>query len=971
MPYKADKQITALRLKEAEESAEKKAQKARSRKYGIGIKPGGNMTKPADYADVSENLFADPVNFRYPLSPAMRAINAITRFNDTANKAKGGYSDAEWAIMGRRIAKANKGKIFKDGQVVDREKEALHGSKGSLDEFVGKIRDAFEAKFARLPNGDYRPGCWVTDTYEDHVVAKMDEEFYLIPFEIDGTEVIFAGVEDWTKVIPEKTYVPVTEALRILASKKKKDEPEGREWEVIIIGPESDSDLVTEGKETYVKSKNGRLYKASALEASVPLWDGIKVYDNHLTDDEMAARQGMRSVVHEWVGVIVKPAWDAAKKAVTGVLKIVDDNLRAKLLNAEKASVLDKIGLSIDALGEGIEETIAGSTTPVIEKISKALSVDVVADPAAGGRLSRMIAGMTGDSLPSGPRNLLSQEVEMDPEELKKLIGDAVSASMAGFNDRIAAIEARLASAGDDDPDDDSDDDDAGSSNDTQTGDQLPEPVAKAIAAAEARAAALEEKMRINECAHVLGVKLGESGLPESYREIIAEQFRGKVFETADLETAITKHREALSKLSESGKIVLPDGARIKVGSLTELDRIELALLRLVAGPTRFTELINKEKAEYHGIESIKHFIESEKPALPYERRLSEWYYRFTEDYDGLGQMRNKRLLEAQVTSSSLSSIVKNVVNLLLAADYSVREQWWDPIVRQEDVDTLDQATLVRVFGISTLTAMSEGDAYVESAWADEEETASYVKRGNYIGVTLETFLLDKLNRLRTLPSRLSNAYYNTISALVSAAFTVNTATGPVLADTGALFNSTAVTTAGGHANLGTSALSYSSFVAARTAMMKQTDQPLGVGRRLAMANRPRFLLVPVDLVATAEEIRNSEMIPAQSGRATSGGQFQTVNSVKGQFEIIPVPDWTDTDNWAAIADPAQAPAIFLIWLRGRRTPELFSAEDERSGAMFTNDELRFKVRQFGFRYSATYDCAPVADFRPLYKANV
>jgi len=38
---------------------------------------------------------------------------------------------------------------------------------------------------------------------------------------------------------------------------------------------------------------------------------------------------------------------------------------------------------------------------------------------------------------------------------------------------------------------------------------------------------------------------------------------------------------------------------------------------------------------------------------------------------------------------------------------------------------------------------------------------------------------------------------------------------------------------------------------------------------------------------------------------------------------------------------------------------------------MFTNDELRFKVRQFGFRYSATYDCAPVADFRPLYKANV
>lgn len=961
-----------LHLREAEElSAEKKAQKAREKKYGIGIKAGGAVTKPAQYADVSDDMFADPVNYRYPLSPPARAVNAITRFNDSANKSAGGYSDAEWAKMGQRIAKATQGKVLKDGQVVDRKKEAK--VKGSLDEYIGMVRDAFEGQFARMPNGDHRGGCWVTDTYEDHVIARFDEEYYSIPYTIADGQVSFAERLNWTKVERETKYVPVTEGVRILAAKKGKDgeDPQGREWEVVIIGPEVDSDLVTEGEITYVKSKNGRLYKASALEESVPLWDGVKVYDNHLTDAQMEATQGMRSVVHEWVGVIVQPAWDATKKMVTGVLKVVDDTLRTKLLNAAEAGVLDKIGLSIDALGEGKEATVAGNATSVVEKISQALSVDVVADPAAGGRLARMIAGMNplGDPQrqPTPGATGGNEDIEMDPEELKKLIAEAVSAAMGPVNERFEAIEGRLpadpgqsASGAEAEPTPES----------TPEPAKLPEAVEKAIAEANRQIAALEEKQRISECAHVLGTKLQESGLPESYREIIAKQYRGKVFKGEDLDASIKEHREALTKLSESGKVILPDGGRINQSPVTEWDRYELTFLRLVAGATKFNDLVTKENAQYHGFGSLQRFVEAGRPALPRVRRLSEWYYQFTEDYDGLGIMRNPRFLEAQGNTTNLASITKNTVNLLLAADYSVREQWWAPIVQNEDVDTIDDSTLVRVYGLSNLTAISEGDSYPEMLWQDDEETSTYAKRGGYIGVTLETFLRDKINKIRSLPVKLSNSYYNTIGGLVSGAFTTNTATGPVLADTGALFNSTAVTTAGGHANLGTSALTYATFVAARTAMMKQTDQPLGAGRALAMANKPKFLLVPVDLLATAEQIRNSELVPSQSA-ATTGMELQTVNSVKGQFEIVVVPDWSDTNNWAAMADPTVMPAIWLIWLNGRRTPEIFSAEDERAGAMFTNDEIRFKVRQFGFRFSSTYDCAPVSDFRPLYKANV
>lgn len=947
----ADAHMKALmaNVKEATEE-DKKAQQARSKKYGIGIKPGGNVTKPADYASVADDDFADPVNYRYPLSPAARAVNAITRFNDSGNKTAGGYTDAEWAKMGQRIAKANQGKMYKGGQVVDKStKEAKLGDQQSLTDFVSMVRDAFDAKFGKQrPDGTW-PHTWCKDVYADKVVAEIDEKMYAIPFSMENGELAFAPFDQWTEVA--KTYVPVTEGLRILASKKKSEEaePEGREWEVIIIGPESASDLVMEGQETFVKSKNGRLYKASALEASVPLWDGIKVYDNHLTDEQFEASQGMRSVVNEWVGVIVQPAWDAVKKTVTGVLKVVDENLRTKLVNAEKAGVLGAIGLSIDALGEGVEKTIAGAMTPVVEKISRALSVDVVADPAAGGRLSRMIAG-------TSPLQHSQKEDEMDPEEIKKLIEEALGGRLTALKSELQeAIKQLITEA-------------VASLKpaDNSQGDQVPAAVTEAIKKAEEMVKAAEEKARLAECATLLGTKLQESGLPDSFRKIVAKAFAGKTFEEKDLDEAIKEQREALSHITESGRVIIPDGANINVSPVSELDRYELAFLRLVAGATRFGEMSTKENAEKWGIGAMQRFVEAGKPQLPRASRLSEWYYQFSEDYDGYGVMRNKRLMEANVTSSALASIVKNTVNLLLANDYSQRYQWWAPIVRQEDVDSLDTATLVRVFGISNLATMSEGDAYAEAAWADEEETASYVKRGNFIGVTLETFLLDKLNTLRSLPTRLSNAWYNTVSALVSAVFTVNTAAGPVLADSGALFNATAATSAGGHANLLTTALSYAAYDAVYTAMLKQTDQVLGAGKKL-MAT-PRYLLVPVDLRATANQIRNTENVP---GSANYQANPYGPNGGPDRPEVIVVPEWTDTNNWACVADPAQFPAIWLIWLRGRRTPELFSAEDERGGAMFTNDTLRFKVRQYGFRYSATYDCAPVSDFRPLHKSNV
>jgi hypothetical protein len=313
------------------------------------------------------------------------------------------------------------------------------------------------------------------------------------------------------------------------------------------------------------------------------------------------------------------------------------------------------------------------------------------------------------------------------------------------------------------------------------------------------------------------------------------------------------------------------------------------------------------------------------------------------------------------VSTASMTSIVKNTLNLLLAASYSERHQWWTPIVKQEEVETIDDATLVRVYGLNTLEVVEEGQAYNELAWADEEETASFVKKGNFVSVTLETLMRDKLNMIRTIPDRLANSWYNTISALVSGVFTVNSHVGPVLVDTGAMFNATALTSAGGHANLLTTAFSHDAFTAVRSAMMKQTDQALGAGQRLLVT--PKYVLGPVDIETAVLQVRNSEFRP--------GIADNDVNIHRGTFEFIPVPDWTDTNNWAAVADPARHPCIWLIFPRGHAVPELFTADSEVAGAMFTNDAMRFKARMLTYRFSSSYESAPVGDWRGLHKNNV
>ena len=105
------------------------AQKARSRRYGIGIKEGGHVTKPSEWADVVDSDWGDPVNYRYPCHTPENARAAWSYWNQPKNQQQ--YSDEEREKIGARIARLARGQ----GIEISEKEE----SKGMLKKLIEKL----------------------------------------------------------------------------------------------------------------------------------------------------------------------------------------------------------------------------------------------------------------------------------------------------------------------------------------------------------------------------------------------------------------------------------------------------------------------------------------------------------------------------------------------------------------------------------------------------------------------------------------------------------------------------------------------------------------------------------------------------------------------------------------------------------------------------------------------------------------
>jgi hypothetical protein len=426
---------------------------------------------------------------------------------------------------------------------------------------------------------------------------------------------------------------------------------------------------------------------------------------------------------------------------------------------------------------------------------------------------------------------------------------------------------------------------------------------------------------------------LQASGLPPA----AVDRLRNASYPTVqDLDNAIDAERQYLASLTEDHVVQIGDipprqAHRITMGR-TGLEQLQAALDAMLDG------------------------IPPPAGVAPLSG-IREFYHLLSGDWEMHGIYQPDRVYLANVTSSTMAGLVANALNKRVAIVFAQYPMWWRPIVTEEDFSNLQDVRWITLGGVGEIPTVAEGAAYTELTWDDKTETEAFVKKGGYLGLTIEAIDKDDTRKIRAAPQALAQAAWLTLSKDVSAIFTSNSGAGPTLADTYALFE------VAHHANLLTTALSWTAFTAVRTAMRKQTE--LNSGERLGALTAPRYLLVPPDLEMTALQIMASEGEPGTGDNdenPLAEGNVHDARMQAARRRVIVVDLWTDATDWAAVADPLLYPSIGIGYRYGRQ-PEIFSVASPTAGLMFTNDTLPIKVRFF-------YAVGPI-DYRGLHKSNV
>ena len=325
----------------------------------------------------------------------------------------------------------------------------------------------------------------------------------------------------------------------------------------------------------------------------------------------------------------------------------------------------------------------------------------------------------------------------------------------------------------------------------------------------------------------------------------------------------------------------------------------------------------------------------------PNLRSFADLYVALTGDVHFRGVFDAGRAQFSGATTATLPNLAVDAMNRVIIEQFQALEhyRWYERVSTAEPNDgTLQAMKWITLGGIGNLPTVSEGAAYTELSVADVKESAAFVKRGGYVGITREMIKNSNILQLQAIPRALAVAAVRTRSAAVAALFTANSGAGPTLGqDSKALFHAD-------HANLATTALGAdaAAWRAARAECFQHSE--VGSGKPLGIF--PRFLLVPAELYDTALSILGyGEGMPTVYTPEAVGRGFADPRPIP-----LVVPDWSDAADWAYVVDPAVFPVIQMSYSQapgGRRhpIPELFAVVSETSGLMFSNDILPIKVR--------------------------
>jgi hypothetical protein len=854
---------------------------------------------------------------------------------DDAIQAWGRSKSADRPALKRYLARRAKA-LGADRETLARIKalaEADAAGNPSLDEQAEDIRQAWwdSCRSMATDNPWTAPGysSYPVETYPDHIVVRAGEDFWSIPFsrtnaDGDGAEDITFDVEAATKV--ERRWIAVEaegeEWLIAPIREAEGDEPSGSEWEVVIIKSGA--------------SKNRRIYPEAVLKKAAPLFEGVRVLARSDQDHVEGTEKSVKNIVG-WIDGV-----KFAKGALRGIFHVSEAAswLKTLLLDAWKRGKKDLVGLSIVAEGRGKPVRKDGQQFVEVEEISRVSSTDVVFDPAAGGGFLKLVAAEGEEESDVDPkliaalkeaeaavvRALLSKLSEADVEAIKTAhpdLAEKITEAMA-LNDEPAKEEPKAA------------------------------PKAKATKVTEAEEdgdGEDEDLVPKSMGRFVITAALAETKLPEAARTLvtkrITKRFEGQRFTEAELSEAIADEVDGFAELEQAGLV--------KSAGTSREERVEVGVGEAQKGMAALDGFFANKDQVVEGVRVPRYrsFRQAYVDLTGDDGLTGRWSeasdegrWPLAESENGtfkLSQLLDRRairgwslaelreaiegdglpLIEA-IQSTTFSNALGDSVTRAMLREYSqLNLATWQDLVDIVPAKDFRTQRRERFGGYANLPTVAQNATYAAlTSPSDEEATYAVTKRGGLETITIEAIANDDVGMLRRIPLRLARAAAQTLHEFVFDFMRTN----PTIYDSVALF-------AGGHNNLGSTALGVTSLAAARIRMRKQAQ--MGNSKRLGLM--PRHLWIPIDLEQTAYELTQSDGRPDTADRAA--------NYIRGTgITYVVVDYWSDANDWFVTADKSQTPLIELAFF-GSENPELFEQNNPNVGDLFTNDRIVYKIR--------------------------
>ncbi|HEX21402.1 MAG TPA: hypothetical protein ENH19_01965 [Actinobacteria bacterium] len=251
---------------------------------------------------------------------------------------------------------------------------------GSIDALISRVRAAVDKKYGNEIN---RP--WLFSTFTDYVIVKgMNEKYTKINYKDDG-ETVTLG--DSTPVKYKQTFEAIKEAIWFdkqinhqirLDSKNlvllEADNKKGYDAEIVLIeaGP---------GNKNY-----NAYYPAETLARDYKIFEGSKMYIDHLSAAEERKLGGLPRSIKDWVSTVKETWYDPTTSQIKGGVKFTQDWFKDLVKEAK-----DEIGVSIHAIARGKPGRINGELKKIVEAFTQVSSVDWVTEAGAGGKVIKIL----------------------------------------------------------------------------------------------------------------------------------------------------------------------------------------------------------------------------------------------------------------------------------------------------------------------------------------------------------------------------------------------------------------------------------------------------------------------------------------------------------------------------------------------------------------------------------------------------